>query len=190
MRMDVDRFSAVDHPEEKWRIRIDPMPVDDCFQPHSVELTLSPIIKIEKLGLSAPYGNPEWVDLDIGEWNAFESLGRAGQYPIMPGQFLLASTAETVYIPVDLAGRADGKSSIGRRGVGIHVTAGLLDAGWGGQVTLEVTNHSGYAFWLKPGMKICQLTFEQLGTPAERPYGHPELGSHYQGQTGPTPSAL
>jgi dCTP deaminase len=53
-----------------------------------------------------------------------------------------------------------------------------------------MTNHSGYVFWLKPGMKICQLTFEQLTSPAERPYGHPELGSHYQGQSGPTISVL
>jgi dCTP deaminase len=164
------------------------MPVPDgCLQPHSLELHLDNRIKVEVGG--SVFGEPRWNEIDLSLWD-MPGMERPGQYPLMPGQFILASTVERVKIPVDLAARADGKSSIGRRGVGIHVTAGLLDAGWEGTVTLEMTNHSGYVFWLKPGMKICQLTFEQLTSPAERPYGHPELGSHYQGQSGPTISVL
>lgn len=183
-----DRVTALDRAlADSLKLVIEPMPADNCFQPHSVELTLAPIIKIENEGADY-YTEPTWHDLDISTWNFFDD--RPGQYPLMPGQFLLASTVEKVTIPHDLCGRADGKSSIGRRGVGIHVTAGLLDAGWSGTVTLEMTNSSGSVFWLRPGMKICQLTFEQLSSPVMRPYGHPELDNHYQDQSGPTISVL
>ena len=186
MRMAEDRWSN-GQDEANWRIRIAPMPADGCFQPHSIDLTLFHEIKIEAGG--PIFGEPAWNPVDVRSLD-MHTPDRLGQYPLMPNQFILASTVEKVFIPHDLCGRADGKSSIGRRGVGIHVTAGLLDAGWEGQITLEVTNSSSYVFWLKPGMKICQLTFEQLTSPAERPYGHPELGSHYQSQSGPTVSVL
>lgn len=172
---------------ETGRISIVPRPADDCIQPHSVDLTLFHEIKIEGNTRSI-FDEPDWQILNVAEYNLWDE--RPGQYPLSPGQFVLASTVEKVYIPRDLAGHVHGKSSIGRRGTAVHITAGLVDAGFDGTITLEVTNSSSYVFWLKPGMKICQLTFEQLTSPAERPYGHPELGSHYQSQSGPTVSVL
>lgn len=170
-----------------YRIWVSPPPHDHQLQPCSLELCLDDWIKIES-GRSQYLGHQVWDDLQISTYSSFDGIERHGQYPLMPGQFILASTLEKIYIPVDLAARAEGKSSIGRRGVGIHVTAGLLDPGFEGTITLEMFNLSSTAFWLKPGMKICQVTFEKLETPARRPYGSEGLGSHYQGQQGVTAS--
>lgn len=176
------------------RIWITPEVADDCIQPHSVDLTLSPILKVEgpTWDVKGIFAEPSWEEVDIRDYTLGSPArpDRDGQYPLMPGQFLLASTVEKVFIPHDLAGHIHGKSSIGRRGVAVHITAGLVDAGFEGEVTLEMTNNSSYVFWLKPGMKICQITFEQLTSPAEHPYGHPAVNSHYQGQSGPTVSVL
>lgn len=100
--------------------------------------------------------------------------------------FCLASTVEFVSIPDDLVARIEGKSSLAREGLMVH-TAGFIDPGFRGQLTLEIVNH-GKPFPLKKGMRIAQLAFQKLDLPAARPYGHPDLGSHYQGQMGPTPA--
>ena len=105
-----------------------------------------------------------------------------------PGEFVLGSTLERIGVPDDLVGRIDGKSSLGRLGLIIHSTAGFIDAGFDGHITLELTNIATLPITLYPGMKIGQVSFMRLDEPVERPYGHPELGSKYQDQKGPVAS--
>lgn len=104
-----------------------------------------------------------------------------------PGDFVLGSTLETVRIPLTMAARFEGKSSLGRQGILTHVSAGFIDPGFYGQITVEIVNLSKRYLTIAPGMPIGQLCFFRLETPAGRAYGHPDLGSHYQGQTGATP---
>jgi dCTP deaminase len=105
-----------------------------------------------------------------------------------PGEFVLASTYEVITLPDDVSARLEGKSSIGRLGLLTHSTAGFIDAGFSGHVTLELSNVATLPIKLWPGMKIGQLCFFRLTSPAEQPYGSGASGSRYQGQRGPTPS--
>ena len=109
-----------------------------------------------------------------------------------PSEFVLGSTVERIGLPDDLVARVEGKSSLGRWGLLIHATAGFVDPGFGSdipsQITLELSNASPLPIKLWPGMKIGQISFMKLDQPAERPYGHPDLGSKYQGQQGPVAS--
>ena len=105
-----------------------------------------------------------------------------------PGEFVLGSTLERITLPDDLVARLEGKSSLGRLGLLIHSTAGFIDPGWDGHVTLELSNVANLPITIYVGMKIGQLSFVQLSEPAENPYGAAALGSKYQGQAGPTPS--
>jgi dCTP deaminase len=112
----------------------------------------------------------------------------AETFDIHPGQFVLASTTEHVTLSAALVARIEGKSSLGRLGLFVHITAGFIDPGFSGNITLELLNVSGRPLRLHAGMKIAQLSIQELTSPAERPYGHPDLGSKYQGQTVATPS--
>ncbi|MEZ0164904.1 dCTP deaminase [Kineococcus sp. LSe6-4] len=105
-----------------------------------------------------------------------------------PGEFVLGSTYEVVTLPDDISARLEGKSSLGRLGLLTHSTAGFIDAGFSGHVTLELSNVATLPITLWPGMKIGQLCFFRLSSPAEQPYGSGAAGSRYQGQRGPTPS--
>lgn len=105
-----------------------------------------------------------------------------------PGEFALGSTFEQVTLPADVAARVEGKSSLGRLGLLTHATAGFIDPGFTGHVTLELANVATLPIKLWPGMKIGQLCFFRLSSPAEQPYGSARYGSRYQGQRGPTPS--
>ncbi|MEO5653540.1 MAG: dCTP deaminase [Marmoricola sp.] len=105
-----------------------------------------------------------------------------------PGEFVLGSTFEVVSLPDDLAARVEGKSSLGRLGLLTHATAGFVDPGFSGHVTLELANVATLPIKLYPGMKIGQLCFFRLSSPAAHPYGSAKYGSRYQGQRGPTPS--
>ncbi len=105
-----------------------------------------------------------------------------------PGEFVLGSTFEVVSLPDDIAGRLEGKSSLGRLGLLTHSTAGFIDPGFSGHVTLELSNVANLPIMLFPGMKIGQLCLFRLSSPAEHPYGSEKYGSRYQGQRGPTPS--
>jgi len=107
-----------------------------------------------------------------------------------PGEFVLGSTLETVGLPDNVVARLEGKSSLGRLGLLIHSTAGFIDPGFKGQVTLELSNVANLPIAIYPNMKIGQISFYEMTTPAEFPYGSPELGSKYQGQSGPTPSQM
>lgn len=141
-------------------------------QPASVEVTLD-----NHVLRSTMTEGPSWDDCLLYEdsW-------------IKPGEFMLASTREKVNVPDDLIGFVHGKSSLGRKGLLIHITAGLLDPGFSGTITLELKNVSDEPVKLEPGMKIGQLTFQQLTSAAWKPYGSPGLGSHYQNQSGTTES--
>ena len=107
---------------------------------------------------------------------------------IHPGEFVLGRTEEWVELPDDIVARIEGKSSLGRLGLIVHATAGFVDPGWKGTLTLEITNLTRVPIVLWPGKPIAQLSFMTLDAPAERPYGHPELGSHYAGQVEATES--
>ncbi len=113
-----------------------------------------------------------------------------GDEPLVlhPGEFVLGSTFETVTLPDDVAARLEGKSSLGRLGLLTHSTAGFIDPGFSGHVTLELSNVATLPITLWPGMKIGQMCFFRLSSPAENPYGSEAYGSRYQGQRGPTAS--
>jgi dCTP deaminase len=119
-----------------------------------------------------------------------EQVEVAGDDPFIlhPGEFVLGSTSERVGVPDDLVARLEGKSSLGRLGLLIHSTAGYVDAGWDGQLTLELSNVANLPITLYPGMKIGQISFMRMTTAADRPYGSSGLGSKYRGQDGPRPS--
>lgn len=109
-------------------------------------------------------------------------------FVLHPGEFVLASTYEVVTLPDDIAARLEGKSSLGRLGLLTHSTAGFIDPGFSGHVTLELSNVATLPIMLWPGMKVGQLCFFRLSSPAEHPYGSTFCGSRYQGQQGPTAS--
>jgi dCTP deaminase len=115
-----------------------------------------------------------------------EAIDENTPFILHPGEFVLAVTLERVEIPDDLVGRLDGKSSLGRLGLIVHSTAGFVDPGFRGRLTLELTNVANLPITLYLGMPVSQISFSQLSTPADRPYG--SSGSKYQEQSGPEPS--
>lgn len=137
-------------------------------QPASVDLTLDKEIMI--------LGNHMAVDI------------KPEGYSVLPGEFLLASTSEEIYVSSKFAARVEGKSSLGRLGLMVHVTAGFIDPGFRGKITLEIVNLSREPVKITAGQKVCQLTFLHMDKRVARPYGTRGLGSRYQGQTKVTPS--
>ena len=125
---------------------------------------------------------------DQPELTRLVEVNPAEGFVLHPGEFVLGSTLETVTLPDDLAARVEGKSSLGRLGLLTHATAGFVDPGFSGHVTLELSNVATLPIMLWPGMKIGQFCFMRLTSPAEHPYGSATYGSHYQGQRGPTAS--
>jgi dCTP deaminase len=130
------------------------------------------------------------VKADMEDLTELIEIPAEADEPIMlhPGEFVLGSTLERIAVPDDLVGRVEGKSSLGRLGLLIHSTAGFIDAGFDGHITLELANVASLPITLYPGMKIGQVSFMQMTTPADHPYGSGAKGSKYQGQHGPTPS--
>ncbi len=170
---------------EKGRIVVDPLG-DGAVQPASVDLSLSDSFRVFR-NTSKPF-----VDVREPVDDLTEPVQIAADEPfvIQPGTFFLGSTLETITLPDDIVGRVDGRSSLGRLGLLVHATAGYIDPGWTGRLTLELSNQSQMPIALYQGMRIAQISFLRLSTPVDRPYGSPELGSKYQGQTGPTPSRI
>ena len=155
------------------------------IQPASVDILLDQRI------LTFDYANIPYIDTrHLAELNITSAWVQKDDEPFMlhPGEFVLGCTLEHIQIPNDLVARIEGKSSLGRIGLLIHSTAGYVDPGWTGRLTLELSNLSRLPMALYPGMKIGQISFIQMTSPAERPYGTPGLGSHYQGQNEATPS--
>jgi len=134
---------------------------------------------------TTPYIDPKETQTDITE---IVEVGDGGAFILHPGEFVLGSTLEVVTLPDDLAGRLEGKSSLGRLGLLTHSTAGFIDPGFSGHITLELSNVANLPITLWPGMKIGQLCLFRLSTAAQFPYGSAQYGSRYQGQRGPTPS--
>ena len=167
----------------KGRIRIEPLGAG-CVQPASVDVHLDRKILVFR-NAQRPY-----MDIREPQEDIMEPVLMEEDIPFIlhPGEFVLASTREYIEIPDDIVARLDGKSSLGRMGLIIHSTAGYVDPGWKGHLTLELTNVARLPITLYWGMKIGQVSFLRLTTPAEHPYGSPGLGSKYQGQQEPVPS--
>jgi dCTP deaminase len=168
---------------EAGRILIDPLG-DNAIQPSSVDLRIDRYFRVFRnhtLGIIDVKSNLEDLTelVEIGDEEAFI---------LHPGEFVLGTTLERVVIPEDLVARLEGKSSLGRLGLLIHSTAGFVDAGWDGQLTLELSNVANLPITLYAGMRIGQISFQQMTTPADNPYGSAALGSKYQNQVGPRPS--
>lgn len=161
--------------------------VDQQVQPASVDLRLGEkFLEFKNTNISAI--DPR-SDFDIEDITREVVASESNPYVIHPGDFVLATTKEHVEVPADLFAEVQGRSSIGRLAVIIHATAGIIDPGYKGQITLELSNLGNIPIKLHPGMRISQIKFTELKRPADRPYGE-ERGSKYQGQTGPTASQL
>lgn len=152
-------------------------------QPASYDVTLGPKL-LTPIHRVVSGMQPE-LDLRITKpASLMRSVDIGDGYVLRPGQCALAATAEQINCPSDMVCHVDGKSTLGRCFIAVHVTAGFVDPGFVGVVTLELVNHSPWGFVLYEGMKIGQLRFHWLAKEASRPYGSPGLGSHYQGSLG------
>lgn len=165
------------------RIVIEPLALSD-IQPSSVDLRLDRYFRVFRNHTMRVID----VRQDQEELTELVEIGDEDAFILHPGEFVLGSTVERVTLPDDLVARLEGKSSLGRLGLLIHSTAGFVDAGWDGYLTLELSNVANLPITLYPGMKIGQISFLLMTTPADEPYGSAAVGSKYQGQRGPTPS--
>ncbi len=155
-----------------------------ALQPASVDLRLDRVFRVFR-NSRRPYIDVRQPMDDLTE---LVEIGDDERFILHPGEFVLGSTLERVSLPDDLVARVEGKSSLGRLGLLVHATAGYVDPGFRGHLTLELSNAANLPVTLYYLMRIAQLSFEQLSTPAERPYGSPGLGSRYQDQAEPTAS--
>ncbi|OKL46722.1 dCTP deaminase [Boudabousia marimammalium] len=165
------------------RINLDPLDLE-MIQPASIDVRLDRYFRL--------FDNHRYAVIDpAAQQEDLTHLVDAGDdrpFVLHPGEFVLGATYEKVTLPDDIAARLEGKSSLGRLGLLTHSTAGFIDPGFTGHVTLELSNTATMPILLYPGMKIGQLCFFQLSSPADRPYGQGATGSRYQGQRGPTAS--
>ena len=160
---------------------IDPFD-EQCIQPSSIDLHVDSQFRV--------FANSRYAYIDVKDempdLTELVEVKPDEAFILHPGEFVLGSTLERVALPDDLVARLEGKSSLGRLGLLIHSTAGYVDPGWDGYLTLELSNVANLPITLYPGMKIGQISFFQLTTPAETPYG--SAGNKHQGQRGPTAS--
>ncbi|MEY2822752.1 MAG: hypothetical protein RLZZ17_1095 [Actinomycetota bacterium] len=165
------------------RVGIDPFQVE-MVQPSSVDVRLDRFFRV--------FENHRYSEIDPSteqpDLTREVEVGADEHFILHPGEFVLASTYEVITLPHDIAGRLEGKSSLGRLGLLTHSTAGFIDPGFSGHITLELSNVANLPVKLFPGMKIGQLCLFKLSSNAEHPYGSAIYGSRYQGQRGPTPS--
>lgn len=165
------------------RIRVEPYDAT-MIQPSSIDIRLDRFFRV--------FENHRYPHIDpaVDQSDLTRQVEPEGDEPFIlhPGEFVLGSTYEVCSLPDDIAARVEGKSSLGRLGLLTHATAGFVDPGFSGHVTLELANVATLPIKLYPGMKIGQLCFFRLTSPAEHPYGSAKYGSRYQGQRGPTPS--
>ena len=165
--------------------RVGLLPYDPgMIQPSSIDVRLDRFFRVFE-NHRYPHIDPAEEQPDL---TRLVESGDDEPFILHPGEFVLASTYEVVTLPDDIAGRLEGKSSLGRLGLLTHSTAGFIDPGFSGHVTLELSNVATLPIKLWPGMKIGQLCLFRLSSPAEHPYGSALYGSRYQGQRGPTPS--
>jgi dCTP deaminase len=168
---------------EAGRIVIDPF-IPEAVQPSSVDLHLDRRFRVFR---NSRY---PFIDVRADQPELTELVEINGDDPFIlhPGEFVLGSTFERVGLPNDLVARLEGKSSLGRLGLLIHSTAGYVDPGWEGNLTLELSNVANLPITLYDGMKIGQISFQRLSSPAEVAYGDASIGSKYRGQRDPTAS--
>ncbi|HEY8371632.1 MAG TPA: dCTP deaminase [Pseudonocardiaceae bacterium] len=168
---------------ESGRLVLDPFD-PAMVQPSSIDVRLDRFFRV--------FDNTKYTHIDpqLQQDELTSLVETDGDEPFVlhPGEFVLGSTFERVTLPDDLAGRLEGKSSLGRLGLLTHSTAGFIDPGFSGHITLELSNVANLPITLWPGMKIGQLCLFRLTSPAEHPYGSEVVGSRYQNQRGPTPS--
>ena len=165
------------------RITIEPLG-EGALQPSSVDLHVDRYFRVFRNHTTRVIDVKE----DQSDLTELVEVAEGDAFILHPGEFALGSTSERVAVPDDLVARLEGKSSLGRLGLLIHSTAGFVDAGWDGHLTLELSNVANLPITIYPGMKIGQISFLRMTTPAEHPYGTSALGSKYRGQRGPTPS--
>ena len=165
------------------RVKVEPFE-GAMIQPSSVDVRLDRFFRV--------FENHKYsvIDPSIEQSELTREVEVTGddEFILHPGEFVLASTYEVITLPDDIAGRLEGKSSLGRLGLLTHSTAGFIDPGFSGHITLELSNVANLPVKLFPGMKIGQLCLIKLSSPAENPYGSAVYGSRYQGQRGPTAS--
>ncbi len=167
---------------DEGQIEIDPYDAA-LLQPSSVDVRVDRFFRVFR-NSRYPYIDVKQAQEELTELVEIDSE----PFILHPGEFVLGSTLERVTLPDDLVARLEGKSSLGRLGLLIHSTAGFIDPGWDGHVTLELSNVANLPITIYYGMPIGQPSFVLLTEPAETPYGADKLGSKYQGQRGPTPS--
>jgi len=168
---------------DEGRIGVEPYDAG-LMQPSSLDVRVDRFFRV--------FRNSRYPYIDVKteqeELTELVEVQQEEPFILHPGEFVLGSTLERITLPDDLVARLEGKSSLGRLGLLIHSTAGFIDAGWDGHVTLELSNVANLPITIYPAMKIGQISFVQLSEPAEHPYGSAGIGSKYQGQRGPTPS--
>jgi dCTP deaminase len=168
---------------QSGRVAVEPFD-EAMIQPSSVDVRLDKFFRV--------FENHKYsvIDPSIEQAELTREVIAEGDeaFILHPGEFVLASTYEVITLPDDIAGRLEGKSSLGRLGLLTHSTAGFIDPGFSGHITLELSNVANLPVKLYPGMKIGQLCLIKLSSPAEHPYGSAIYASRYQGQRGPTPS--
>jgi len=165
------------------RIVIEPL-LPNSIQPSSVDLHIDRYFRVFRNHTMSHID----VKQNLEDLTELVEMEEDNPFMLHPGEFVLGSTLERVALPTDLVARLEGKSSLGRLGLLIHSTAGFVDAGWDGQLTLELSNVANLPITLYSGMKIGQISFMRMTTPADVPYGSSAVGSKYQGQRGPRPS--
>ena len=170
---------------EQKRITIEPLQDSDS-QPASVD------VHLDKKILVFRNSRRPFIDIheDVSDLTEMVEIKEGTPFILHPGEFVLGSTLESIGLPDDLVARLEGKSSLGRIGLLIHSTAGYVDPGWNGNLTLELSNVNNLPVTLYYGMKIGQISFTELSSPSDRPYGSADLGSKYQGQKEPTASRI
>ncbi|WP_407414279.1 dCTP deaminase [Methanobrevibacter sp.] len=170
------------------KIVINPIIDEKQIQPSSVDMRLGDEFKVFKV-IRKAYIDPKDEE-EIASCMEEIKVPEGDAFIIHPNEFALATTAEYVKLPDDIVARVEGRSSIGRLGVTMHVTAGFIDPGFEGNITLEISNIGAMPVALYPGQRVCQIVFETMTTPSELPYGHPDRNSKYMGQTKPESSRV
>jgi dCTP deaminase len=162
-------------------------PFDEAdLQPSSIDVHLDRMFRV--------FDNTRYTHIDVRieqpDLTSLVTIADGEPFVLHPGEFVLGQTLESVTLGRDIVARLEGKSSLGRLGLLIHSTAGYVDPGWSGNLTLELSNVANLPITLYHGMKIGQISFLEMSTPVDRPYGSAEVGSKYQGQHEPTPSRM
>ena len=173
---------------KEGKIGFDPLTDEKQIQPSSIDMRLGDEFKVFKV-IRKPYIDPDDEE-DLASYMESTIVPEGEAFIIHPNEFALATTLEYVKVPDDLVARVEGRSSMGRLGVTMHVTAGFIDPGFEGRITLEISNIGSMPVALYPGQRVCQIVFETMTTPSELPYGHPERNSKYMGQTRPESSRI